>query len=56
MRATPKIRKLNDREVIAQAQFRTGAGAMDEKHRDPKRRRMLDRREEARARNNPEES
>ena len=55
MRTPKKILKPNDREVVAQAQFRTGAGPMTEKHRDVKRKRMRDRLEEKRALADPEE-
>ncbi|MBW3625503.1 MAG: hypothetical protein KY468_19070 [Armatimonadetes bacterium] len=50
-----KILKPNDREVVAQAQFRTGAGVMKDKRRDPKHRRREDRLEEKRALAQPEE-
>ena len=45
---TKKILRPHDREVVAQAQFRTGAGPLRDKRRDPKRRRMEDRLEEKR--------
>lgn len=47
--------KPNDREVVAQAQFRTGAGPMQDKRKDPKNRRMESRLEERRAQQEREE-
>jgi hypothetical protein len=55
MRTPKKSLKPNDREVVARAQFRTGAGPMRVKRLDPKSRRMKDRLEEKRALADPEE-
>jgi hypothetical protein len=55
MRTPKKVIKPNDREVVALAQFRTGAGPMRDKSRDPKSRRIRDRLEEKRAFVDPEE-
>ena len=56
MRKKPAFRKPNDRQVIALAQFRTSAGPMRDKHRDPKSRRMRARLEEKNASHRPDES
>ena len=50
METIKRVRKPNDREVVALAQFRTGAGPMDDRAKNPKRRRMQDRLEESKAR------
>jgi hypothetical protein len=47
--------KPNDREVVALAQFRTGAGPMDEKRKNVKRRRMEYKLEERRRGFDPHE-
>jgi hypothetical protein len=50
-----KVLKPNDREVVAQAQFRTGAGPMIDKRKDPKRLRLRNRLEEQRTVESSEE-
>jgi hypothetical protein len=55
MRRKNKIIKPNDRQVVAIAQFHTGAGPMKDKRKDPKRRRLRSRLEERRSAASPED-